>query len=146
MGLKTTILQASKNLTTSLNRYLLGNLVDIEQIYEYINKNYDIVYEKVKKIEEQIINFNNTKPKFFVDINSIFYLVLIKHIKFVEDIINTVIENLEFGYDIVETYTYVIKQLYENYYKNSISLFFNNFEEMMVPYIQTNLDIYILEK
>jgi len=113
--------EISKSLTISLNRKLIGNKTELIDIYNFIMDDFDISSKKINLIEDKIKNFNldQTSLGYFVDPEKILYIVLLKQIIYIKELIvqvnNFIISNI----NLVYIYSYVISKLYNE--PNNIS-------------------------
>jgi len=106
--------EINKCLANSLNRALLKEAVELENIYTMMMTNYDEVTKNVPIIEDQIRAFNKSQDyKYYVDMEDVFYLVFYKQIVYVEQILTDTIVYLNSNVNLIFIYTYIIHSFYD---------------------------------
>ena len=106
--------EINKCLANSLNRALLKNDVDIENIYTHMTSNWEEVLTSVPVIEEKIRVFNKSqKYEYYVDMEDVFFIVFYKQIEYVKKILMETMLYLNSNVNLIFIYTFIIQAFYD---------------------------------
>jgi len=112
--------EISKSLTISLNRMLMGNKINLLDVYDFIMSNFEDVSNKIKLIEDKIKYFNSEqKFEYFIDPEKILYVVFFKQIVYIKKLIDDVYNFINSNINLIFIYSYLISKLYNE--PNTIS-------------------------
>jgi hypothetical protein len=117
MNIKLDSQEINKFLAISLNNSLF-TLIDSNYnknlSFQLIHDNWEEITKNIPNIEQQIRNFNKEQNyEYYVNIEDVTYLRFYKQIKYVTEIINEVIQYLNFGVNPVYIYTFIIQSFYD---------------------------------
>jgi hypothetical protein len=106
--------EINKCLANSLNRALLKNDVDIENIYTSMTSKWDEIIASVPIIEEKIRTFNKSENyEYYVDMEDVFYLVFYKQIEYVKKMLMETVLYLNSNVNLIFIYTFIIQAFYD---------------------------------
>jgi len=130
--------EISKFLTSSLNRYLIGDKKTLEEVYgAMVSIDFQELTKKVESIQKQILEFNNSENnEYIVDPEEILYLRFYKQIVFVQDLITNVNNYINSNMNLVVIFAFVISKLY-NEPKNSSNFIFNLKENIKKKFVSS---------
>jgi hypothetical protein len=106
--------EISKSLTSSLNRFLIGNKTKISDLYDSLLNNFEEITNKQTIIENQIKQFN-TEQKFnyFIDIDNIIILVFYKQFIYIKKLILQIENAIKSNINLVFINFFLISKLYD---------------------------------
>lgn len=106
--------EINKCLSTSLNRELLKNNIDNENIFNHINNDWDNISTLIPTIENNVREFNKSENyKYYVDMEEVLYIMFYRQIKYVKNILNDTIKYLNSNVNLIYIYTFVIQAFYD---------------------------------
>lgn len=152
MNIKLDSQEINKFLALSLNNSLfvtIDNAYKKEESFNILYENWDKVIETIPIIETQIRTFNKEQHyEYFVNIEDVMYLVFYKQIKYVREIINEIIQYLNFSVNPVYIYTFIIQSFYDekSFTENYITFLIDIRKKINDPKINNFLDDDILSK
>ena len=125
MGISLDRYEISKSLTISLNRILMGNKIELIDIYDSMINNFDEIEKKNKLIEEKIKNFNlEQKFEYFIDPEKILYIIFFKQIIYIKKLIEEIYNYINSNINLVFIYSFLISKLYNEPNKVSFNYIF----------------------
>jgi hypothetical protein len=117
MNIKLDSQEINKFLALSLNNSLFISIdtnYKKEESFNILYDKWDDITKNIQMIEEQIRNFNKDQHyEYYVNIEDVIYLRFYKQIKYVNQIINEIIQYLSFGVNPVYIYTFIIQSFYD---------------------------------
>ena len=117
--------EISNSLTNSLNRSLLGNIVNLNEVYNFMINNFKDVEKNVKIISEKVKEFNKTENNnYFVDLEDILYIVFYNQIVYIKKLLDNLINYINMNVNLVFIYAYIISMLYNEPTKVSSNYIF----------------------
>jgi hypothetical protein len=113
MNLKLDRCEISKALTNSLNKSITGNKIKLSDIYISITEDFDNATDNVNMIIDQINQFNKNKSyEYFIDCESIKYILFHKHIVYIRKLITNVVLYINSNINLVYIYGFIINKIY----------------------------------
>ena len=105
--------EINKFLAQSLNSSLFDNKFNKETAFNFIIEQNNNT-SNIESIKTQIREFNNEqKYEYYVNMEDVQYLVFYKQIKYVREIINEIIQYLNYYVNPVYIYTFIIQSFYD---------------------------------
>lgn len=113
MNIKLDSQEINKFLADSLNNSLFDNKYNKDTAFQSIMDKWDDI--NIGPIENYIREFNEQqKYKYYVNIEDVIYLVFYKQIKYTREIIEEVMQYLNFGVNPIYIYTFIIQSFYDD--------------------------------
>lgn len=113
--------EINTDMTDSLNLFLLKDKNTNEKIYDFINDDYETIGKNVEIIEEQIKLFNSNfiNKGYHINILNVTYVKFYREIEFLKKLIIQINEYLNCNINLIYVYDFLISKIYDDPQNNN---------------------------